>query len=418
MAAPTGQIILMGSGELTATMVAVHKEALSKLPQGARAVFVDTPAGFQPNADQISRRAAAYFERNVGHPLEIASLKAPLEVSLEQLSPALEKLDRADFIFLGPGSPSYLLRQLQNGPVDRIIRRRLAAGACLVVASAAALTVGRFALPVYELYKVGEALHWKQGFDFLGDFDIDAVVVAHWNNAEGGSHDTRYCYMGRQRFDRLLQLLPENQAIIGLDEHTACCIDLNSRFGSVRGIGHVTVCKGDLKRKLGPKERFDMRLQSSGDELASTVSRPPSNPNESAVADFWQQVRHHETLCQTCTQNGQVLGATRALLELDRLIWQAHQQQEDPEQISQAREVFRESMALLGHRMDRLPASTRQCLKPLVEQLLALRDVYKSRQQYRMADDLRQGLDQAGVIVEDTPQGPRWRLKVPADHSQ
>jgi hypothetical protein len=42
-----GMIALMGSGELTATMVEVHKELLGRVAAVPRAVFLDTPAGFQ-----------------------------------------------------------------------------------------------------------------------------------------------------------------------------------------------------------------------------------------------------------------------------------------------------------------------------------------------------------------------------------
>ena len=51
----------MGSGELTATMVEVHKGLLDQLPGSPQAAFLDTPAGFQLNVDQISRKAVRIF---------------------------------------------------------------------------------------------------------------------------------------------------------------------------------------------------------------------------------------------------------------------------------------------------------------------------------------------------------------------
>jgi len=56
-----------------------------------------------------------------------------------------------------------------------------------VAASAAALTIGRFTLPVYEIYKVGQDIHWVDGLDILSQFGLHLVVVPHWNNAEGGT---------------------------------------------------------------------------------------------------------------------------------------------------------------------------------------------------------------------------------------
>ena len=65
----------MGSGELTATMVEVHKKMLAGLPQPPRAVFLDTPAGFQLNVDEISRKATAFFEKHVQQTLTVASFE-------------------------------------------------------------------------------------------------------------------------------------------------------------------------------------------------------------------------------------------------------------------------------------------------------------------------------------------------------
>ena len=76
MPSKKGIIVLMGSGELTATMVEVHKALLAGLGGRPQAVFLDTPAGFQLNVDQISSKAVEYFATRVKHPLAVASYKA------------------------------------------------------------------------------------------------------------------------------------------------------------------------------------------------------------------------------------------------------------------------------------------------------------------------------------------------------
>ena len=76
MSPKKGTIALMGSGELTATMVEVHKELLRGVPPPAQAVFLDTPAGFELNCDYISQRAIDYFHHHVQHPMSVASYKA------------------------------------------------------------------------------------------------------------------------------------------------------------------------------------------------------------------------------------------------------------------------------------------------------------------------------------------------------
>ena len=74
MSQKKGIIALMGSGELTATMVEVHKELLSGLPDPPEAVFLNTPAGFELNADQISHSKPSVGKRDTVEMLMIGKL--------------------------------------------------------------------------------------------------------------------------------------------------------------------------------------------------------------------------------------------------------------------------------------------------------------------------------------------------------
>jgi cysteinyl-tRNA synthetase len=47
----------------------------------------------------------------------------------------------------------------------------------------------------------------------------------------------------------------------------------------------------------------------------------------------------------------------------------------------------------------------------LVKLTLEQRDAARARRDYATADAIRDGLEEIGVIVEDTPEGPRWELK-------
>jgi len=76
------------------------------------------------------------------------------------------------------------------------------------MASAAALTLGRYTIPVYEIYKVGEAPRWLEGLDLLTPIGLPVAVVPHYDNAEGGNHDTRFCYLGEHRLRMLEDELP------------------------------------------------------------------------------------------------------------------------------------------------------------------------------------------------------------------
>jgi cysteinyl-tRNA synthetase len=53
----------------------------------------------------------------------------------------------------------------------------------------------------------------------------------------------------------------------------------------------------------------------------------------------------------------------------------------------------------------------RRVIGALVRLTLQQRDAARARRDYATADAIRDGLEDIGVIVEDTPQGPRWELK-------
>jgi hypothetical protein len=173
-----GMIVIMGSGELTATMVEVHKELLGRFGPAAKAVFLDTPAGFQLNVDQISQKAQEYFQAHIQQPLAIASYKSNDAISPFEAEQAYQTLREADFVLIGPGSPTYAVQQWRQSAIPQILSGRIKDGGCLVAASAAALTVGRFTLPVYEIYKVGQDLHWVDGMDILKEFGFNLVVLS------------------------------------------------------------------------------------------------------------------------------------------------------------------------------------------------------------------------------------------------
>ena len=174
-----GKIVLMGSGELTATMVEVHKSLLAQLPGSPQAAFIDTPAGFQLNVDQISQKAAEYFRNHIQHPLAIASFKSHEQTADFDAEKAFHTLRESDYILIGPGSPTYAVRQWQESPIPEILTQCVTSGGTLVAASAAALTVGSFTLPVYEIYKVGHELYWESGMDLLARFGLNLIVVPH-----------------------------------------------------------------------------------------------------------------------------------------------------------------------------------------------------------------------------------------------
>lgn len=421
-----GVIALMGSGELTPTMVEVHKDLLQPYYPSPRAVFLDTPAGFQLNVDEISARAGDYFRRHVQKPIKTVSYKSK-NVPLLEAEKTFTELKKADFIMIGPGSPTYAVKQWQETPVRRLLTECIKRGGTLVAASAAALTVGCFTLPVYEIYKVGEDLYWEEGLDILGGFGINVVVIPHWNNAEGGTHDTRFCYMGESRFKKLESLLPEEIIVIGLDEHTACLLDLKRKTAKIKGIGRVIIRRRDNEDIFSRGDEFSLdellisrkNLSAKRNSLIFPKKEKKNNligqdqeyEGKQSRDHFWSRVHHAEDLFQNGLDNSQMQSVIKGLLDLDEIIWKAKNDLENEEFISQAREIFREKIVLLGIKFDDPIKNNKEYLTSLIEFLLKLRQNLREKNQWEEADCIRHSLQQIGVIVDDTETGWKWHLE-------
>jgi len=412
MATSRGNIVLMGSGELTATMVGVHRELLGAFEHSPRGVFIDTPAGFQLNDDQISKRAQAYFQTHIQQSMSVASFKSKTMVSSYDAEKAFHLLRESDYTLIGPGSPTYTLRQLQGTPIPKILNNRVDAGGCLVAASAAALTVGCHTLPVYEIYKVGEDLRWAEGMNLLGHFGFSLAVIPHWNNAEGGNHDTRFCFMGEPRFRILESLLPADVSILGLDEHTACILDLGRGEGSIRGIGSVVLRRDKTEMVFQKGDTFPLDLlrgEEAGNEWLPITPAPAPEADDTREDSFWDAIHVLEGAYQEGLDRRDPTTIINVLLEFDRMVWQAQQDLENEESISQAREMLREWIVLMGTIVAPSGRASEEHLPHLVEEMLLLREDFRQTGAFKKADAIRDSLARIHIIVEDTDRGPRWR---------
>jgi cyanophycinase-like exopeptidase len=268
-------LAIMGSGETAPTMAKVHRALFKRFgDEPAPAVLVDTTYGFQENADVLSGRIVEFFEHRIGRPMAVASYRRS-DDEPRAIAQAVALVDKACFVFAGPGSPSYALSVWRDGPMADALAAKVARGGVLVVASAAALTIGALAVPVYEIYKVGADPAWVDGLDLLGTATgLRAAVIPHWNNAEGGDHDTRYCYLGERRLEQLEALMPEDAFILGVDDHTALVIDLEAGTAQVSGKGGVTL------RRAGASISYPSGTTVGLAELAAAV---PGLPRKMAV---------------------------------------------------------------------------------------------------------------------------------------
>ncbi|WP_433442720.1 CysS/YqeB C-terminal domain-containing protein [Nonomuraea sp. CA-141351] len=387
-------LVLMGSGETSPTMVEIHRAAARTLRTGARAVLLDTPYAFQENAADISARARRYFAHSVGLEVEVAA-----------------GITGADWIFSGPGSPTYALDRWAGSGVAGDLRARVRAReGVTVLASAAACTAGLATVPVYEIYKVGADPHWREGIDLLEPLGLQAVLIPHFDNAEGGTHDTRYCYLGERRLSRMERELPPGTAVLGLDEHTALVIDLESESVRVAGRGGLTVRRPGSQTVLPTGTHTDLaqlrRLAEGGTSLATTPP-PPAEPAPAEVT-LEETIHTCEELFKAAVGKPDMVAAAQTVLDLEaEIVKWAADTEEDSGGVEQARELMRLLIARLGELAS--AAGLRSLgLPSLVEPLLALRSRLREEGRYEVADALRAAMLEGGIVVEDTPDGPRW----------
>lgn len=242
-----GRIAFLGSGETSLAGGRIFETLARLIPDPLRIAILETPAGFELNASLVAGRVGEFLKTRLGNYKPTIDL-IPARKKGTEFSPdnpeILQPLLQANMIFMGPGSPSYVARQLKDTLAWDIIRARHRQGATLIFASAATISVGRWVLPVYEIYKVGEDVHVKDGLGFFADFGMHVSFVPHWNNAEGGVDlDTSRCFIGMDRFKQWCDLLPTENTTVGLDEHTGVIIDFESGMCEVSGVSSVSIVR-------------------------------------------------------------------------------------------------------------------------------------------------------------------------------
>jgi hypothetical protein len=433
-------LAIIGSGETSPTMVTVHRELLSRLGLSSpQAIALATPYAFQENAPDVSARTQRYFADSVGLQVRVAAGTSPnadpgmapplIPPDEEDEARQAAAIRAADWVFAGPGSPSYALAHWQAGPVAAGLRDRVLAGDGLtVLASAAAATAGRFTLPVYEIYKAGGAPRWLDGLDLLGPLGLTVALIPHYDNAEGGRYDTRHCYLGERRLAVMERDLPADAAVLGVDEHTAVLIDLRTSDVEIRGRGGVTVRRSghsvvlpagtrlsmaDLRDLVqGIRRAADDGHGRAGDKDApggggaaaagdgETLNPPLPLPEIMAAAE-----RRFEAAADTRDADAMV----GVILELETAIGQWEADMDEDQGTEQARALLRSLVGRLGQAAQDGLTDPRDRLRPAVEPLLELRAMLRGAGNFAAADAIRQALTAAGFDVSDTPEGTRWQ---------
>ena len=402
------------------------------------------PTTFRPVRSPISEKVPA-------GPVEVASMARTIGVPPVALEAALARVAEARWVFSGPGSPTYALAQWRPTIVPRLLAEKISYGGCIVFSSAAALTLGRWTVPVYEIYKAGEDPVWADGLDLLSPLGSPVAVVPHFDNAEGGTHDTRYSYLGEERLQVLEAQLPPEGWVLGVDEHTVCIFDFDAGTVSVSGLGTVTVRRHGASaivasgRTLSVDELVELAgslpaasggnvavselagsqllgrgpAESSPAERSSAESSPAGSGGTPATAGPTGSPLLAETRRLTGAFDAAVArrdadGATEAVLEMEATLhaWSADTTQSD--ELDRARAALRRMVVRLGELAAPGLRDPRDVLAPWVDALLVERAEARHSGRFADSDRIRHRLEECGVEVRDTPAGTDWGIRAGA----
>lgn len=423
-------LTIMGSGETAPTMVGTHRRLTALLPSPVRAVVLDTPYGFQENAGELATRAVDYFKTSVNVDLRVAGLTRMKPSSDGQMpSPTqiergLRAVEDADYLFAGPGSPTYSIQQWSDTPIRNLLASKLKDGGVVTFASAAALTLGVRTVPVYEIYKVGVDPYWHDGLALLREIGVNASVIPHYDNAEGGSHDTRFCYLGERRLRVLESVMSADEFIIGVDEHTGLVINLDEERAEVVGNSTVTLRKGDRQVTFAAGESFALQVLRSPEFAAGSTSSSSARSSAPAAeqtsdvrasspapTSLLASVESSRAAFDSALAVGDADGAVEAVLTLESAIraWSADTLQSDERDRAVA--TLRSMISRLGEIAISGLRDPRAVVGPFVEGLLAIRKTVRAEKRFDLSDVVRDQLLAAGVEVRDTKDGVEWVLK-------
>jgi hypothetical protein len=281
-----GKIAFLGSGETSLAGGRIF-ESLVRDQQGPlRIALMETPAGFELNSTQVVGRVGEFMASRLQNYRPLIDI-VPARKKGSRYDPndpeIVKPLLYANMIFMGPGSPTYAIRQLKDTLAWDVIRARHRLGATLIFASAATISVGAHALPVYEVYKVGQDMYVVDGLNFFADFGLHLSFIPHWNNADGGVDlDTSRCFVGMERFAEWCGQVPIENTTIGLDEHTGIILDLERGTCEVSGVSSVSLVRECIPEMHPAGSTFDLK------ELGDIQNPQPIEKN--IPAHVWDMV--------------------------------------------------------------------------------------------------------------------------------
>ena len=236
-------LTIMGSGETAPTMVKVHRGVVEQLGPGAGpGLLLDTPFGFQTNAAEIASRAVTYFRDSVGATLEVAGLRARRgprgsrrRRHRRQAGRRAVGLRRARQPHLRPAAVGGDARARRAGREARPRR-------------GAHLRLGRRAHPgAGRPCRCTRSTRWARTPAGCPGSTCWPPSASPWRSSpttttpRAAPTTPGSATWARSAWPRSSTSCPRATFVLGVDEHTALCIDLDAEQAAVAGHGGVTV---------------------------------------------------------------------------------------------------------------------------------------------------------------------------------
>jgi len=251
---------------------------------------------------------------------------------------------------------------------------------------------------------------------------LKVAVIPHYDNAEGGTHDTRFCYLGERRLKVLERELTDDSAVLGVDEHTALVFDLETQLVEVLGKGAATVRKAGVSTVLRPDSAIS--LSDLHDLIVKgPAARPPVPAEElageageageagvSEGSELPELTSAAETRFEAALRDRSGPAMVAAILDLEAAIEAWASDTDENDNSDRARAVLRGLVVRLGKCADSGLTDPAERLVPAVEPLIKLRSALREDGAYAAADEIRSALADAGIELRDSPDGTQWSL--------
>jgi hypothetical protein len=219
-------------------------------------------------------------------------------------------------------------------------------------------------------------------------------------------------------------MLADNIGVLGVDEHTAVIIDIESGVAEVRGNGTLTLRHRATERVIPSGERIS--VEEMGAALLGDVAAPPRSPAEASSGDRPAQADEPEApvgLRQSATRRRQAFddaiasgdgeGALEQALGLEQDIhdWSRDTLQSDD--IDVARATLRAMLVDLATAAQTGLRDERDVIGPFIDIALDARQRARAAKDFAASDAVRDALIALGIEVRDTPDGATWERSAP-----